>query len=61
MQDQHLSERIGIRITKQNRDTLQVQADDEGHNNISRVVRALIEDHCRGRRRDKRGQKGCRA
>ena len=60
MQDQHLDIRIGIRITKQNRDTLQAQADDEGHNNISRVVRALIEDHCSGRRRGHHGHKSGR-
>ena len=60
MQDQHLSERIGIRITKPNRDTLQVQADEEGHNNISRVVRELINGYCCAVREGRHGRKSGR-
>ena len=60
MQNQHLSMRIAVRITKPNRDTLQVQADEEGHNNISRVVRELIAGYCcavREGRHDKKGRR----
>ena len=55
--------RITFRTTAENKAILQAWADDVGHNNVSRVVRELIEGHCLTRRhthKAHRGQKGRR-